>query len=451
MRYWMGISMLAGLTAVVVAAEPTQPLPVPVTRTEIKQTLENAKGTHARLPVPEPTEEEKAKGFIVNNGRMRSLLLPAELRDTGFSRDPDPNMSLSNKFKTELFWIVSRTNNCYYCLGHQEIKLTGAGMSDDEIAALDLNWEPFTPAERAAFAFTRKVTYQPHKLTDDDLAKLRNHYTDLQILEILLTVAGNNSINRWTGSLAIPPEKDGSGMLRYGGNDKATQGEYKTFLRPTSGPYKDAVSLVAPLGEVKPGQKTAHPVAAKRPPLEAAPEIEAALAACRNRTARLPLVAEDKARALLSEDGSKEPLPQWVRLLANFPKHGIRNVQGLQRGETKGNLSPKLKALVAWTTAREDRAWYALGHAKSRLLKAGLTEDAVYEAEGGKGLTDGEKLAVAFAAKLSARPFDVCDDDFTSLRKHYKDTEVAELIYHVGNAVFFNRLTEAAGLQLEQN
>jgi hypothetical protein len=35
------------------------------------------------------------------------------------------------------------------------------------------------------------------------------------------------------------------------------------------------------------------------------------------------------------------------------------------------------------------------------------------------------------------------------LRKHYKDREVAELIYQVTTAALFNRLTEAAGLQLE--
>ena len=32
----------------------------------------------------------------------------------GFSREPDPNNSLDYRFKTQLFWIVSRTNNCQY-------------------------------------------------------------------------------------------------------------------------------------------------------------------------------------------------------------------------------------------------------------------------------------------------------------------------------------------------
>jgi alkylhydroperoxidase family enzyme len=448
MRVLSITALLLVLAAPARADDPKTPPPVPVGRPEIKQTLEDAKKGKPRLPVPEPTEAEKAAGRVVHNGRMRQLLLPPDLREArgGFGRAPDPNMSLSYRFKTQLFWIVSRANNCYYCLGHQEIKLAGTGLSDDQIAALDVNWSDFTPAEQAAFAFTRKLTYEPHAVTDQDVAALRKHYTDLQTLEIIFTVAGNNATNRWTGSLAIPPEPDGTGMLRSGGD---TKGEYRTFLRPTSDRFKDTVSIVAPLGEVRKGETAARPVAAKRPAPEDRAAVDAALAACRGRAPLLPLVEEEKARALLPADWPKEALPGWVRLLANFPKHGIARAASLRQAETKGNLLPRLKALVAWVSARHDRAWYALGQARLRLLNLGMKEDALYAAENGEGLGEAEKLAVDFAAKLSARPFDVCDDDFTQLRKHYKDTEVAELIYHTGNAVFFNRLTEAARLRLE--
>ena len=39
-------------------------------------------------------------------------------------------------------------------------------MKEEEIAALDGDWSEFTPAQRAAFAFARKLTYEPHHLTD---------------------------------------------------------------------------------------------------------------------------------------------------------------------------------------------------------------------------------------------------------------------------------------------
>ncbi len=50
----------------------------------------------------------------MNNGRFRSYYLPTELRDAGFNREPDPAMTLDNTFKVKLFWIASRTNNCFY-------------------------------------------------------------------------------------------------------------------------------------------------------------------------------------------------------------------------------------------------------------------------------------------------------------------------------------------------
>src|SRR5690606_38997323 len=122
-------------------------------------------------------------------------------------RDPDPKMTLDYPFKTSLFWIVSRGNNCTYCLGHQESKLSSAGLTDDQIAALDGDWERFDPSTRAAFAFTKTLSFAPHTLSDADIDALRPHFTDDQIAEIILSVAGFNATNRWTGALRIPQEE----------------------------------------------------------------------------------------------------------------------------------------------------------------------------------------------------------------------------------------------------
>ncbi len=41
--------------------------------------------------------------------------------------------------------------------------------------------------DRAAFAYARKLTYQPYQVSDADIDQLRKHYSDLQILEIILS------------------------------------------------------------------------------------------------------------------------------------------------------------------------------------------------------------------------------------------------------------------------
>ena len=93
------------------------PAPAPATRPEMKQLLEDWKKAKPRLPLPPPTAEERAAAGgrpLVNNGRMRMKYLPAEVRGGDFVREPDPGMSLDPTFKTRLFWIVSRVNNCQY-------------------------------------------------------------------------------------------------------------------------------------------------------------------------------------------------------------------------------------------------------------------------------------------------------------------------------------------------
>lgn len=419
------------------------PAPVAATRTELKEQLERSKQSRPRLPLPAPTEQDiadaRARGGrgamsgIINNGRMRKLYLPPELLGGGFVREPDPSMTLNNTFKTMFFWIVSRANNCTYCQGHQEVKLSGDGVREETIAALDGDWSEFTPAERAAFAFTLKLTAEPHRIADADIDRLRSHYTDLQILEIITAVGGFNAMNRWTGPLAIPQEG------------------HRQYLTPTPEKYKAMRSRVAPLPAegASSTQVCARP--ADRGPLPTRAEVEAALAACRRRAPRLPLASEAQARAVLPADWSGSgPLPEWVRLLANFPKGGKAWVAQTDHAETKGRLSPKLKAEIAYVAARNDRAWYALGHALRRLKELGLDDGAIDALDRpGDDMPQPERAALALARKVTVDPALVTDADIEGLRKHYSDRDVAEIVYHATQAAFFDRLTEAAGLRLE--
>jgi len=117
------------------------PVPVPLTRDDVKKALEDSKSAKPRLPLPPPTEEEKAReaevakaraaaaaaktelprsaGFgIVNNGRMRALYLSdyntgGSAGPVGFSRDPDPVQTLDPAFRVMMFWIVSRGNKLH--------------------------------------------------------------------------------------------------------------------------------------------------------------------------------------------------------------------------------------------------------------------------------------------------------------------------------------------------
>ena len=343
------------------SAEPvpnSEPKSVPATRIEIKDLLEAHKTAKPRLPLP-PADPDNPQPRV-NNGSMRSHYLK-HLGGTGQpaagAREPDPAMTLDNAFKVKLFWITSRANNCYYCLGHQELKLSAAGQTDDQIASLDGDWKALPEAERAAMEFAAKFTAQPNAIGKADIEALKKHYKPEQVSEIVVTVAGYNSTNRWTDGLNIPGEATGE---RFAKDD--IKRDFSTFKTTTSEKYAGFVTTVAPIAAGE--KKTCKPTPVARPKLETRAEVEAAWKVAAERQALLPLAGEKD--------------PNWERMLNVFAKSSASRIAGLHTAKVKGDLPAKLKAEIAWVAAREDRAWYALDVARKRLKAAGLTEDQMF-------------------------------------------------------------------------
>jgi alkylhydroperoxidase family enzyme len=377
---------------------------------------------------------------------------PAGGRTGRGSRENEPGMTLDYRFKVSLFWIVSRTNNCQYCLGHQESKLLSAGMTEDEIAALDSDWSKFNEKEQAAWAFGRKFTLEPHKLSDPDVAELKKHFTDLQILEMILSMAGNNSINRWKEGVGVPQSQSGGGFGRRTEGAVAADAprERHNYLTPTSDVFKTSITKVAPFTSADPANKLIAPTLFTRPKLESRAAAETALAEARKRTPRLPLVDEANAREILAEDAPQGPLPQWTRLLVNFPSSGKRSVSSIRFADEQGDLSPLLKAQVSWIIARQDRAWYALGQAQRRLKELGQSDDQIFALDGSwDKFTPRERSLFTVAQKLAASPVVLTDEEVAAAVKHAGPRDVVQMISYTTNRASFDRITEAAGLQIE--
>lgn len=330
-------------------------------------------------------------------------------------------------------------------------------MTEEEIAALDVDWARFTPAEQAAYAYARKLTYEPYRLTDADFVTLRKHYNDLQILEMTLSVAGNNSINRWKEGVGSPQSKEGHGFLRRKGKPapdtplKEPPAVLKSFLTPTPARYRDLASKVAPLN-AEPGAKgKGVPTVCVRPALEPRAEVEKALQACRTRRPRLPLIDEVEARKMLPADWPAGPLPAWVRLLANFPVTGKSRAIAYRAAEEKGDLTPLRKARLSWIIARQDRTWYALGLAQQRLRDLGQTDADIARLDGNwKDFAPADRALFAVARNLAASPIVLTDADVARAVKAAGPRDVVQTISYTTHCASFNRLTEAAALPLDR-
>jgi len=452
MRLWFGVALLSAMAGASAWSDETAP-PLMTTRPEMKAQIEALKSRQARIPLPALTPEEIAAGKrSANNGRLRSLYLPESwLASRGASSSsggqrgaetapaaPMPPaasgapLSLGDQssgpeyaFRKRLFWIVSRTNDCQYCLGHQELALRRT-MSDDEIAALDADWSIFPAAEQAAMAFARKVTLTPHLVGEADIRSLQEHFSDERIVDIVQTLAGNNSTNRWTDSTGIPQDRSSS------------PDEPRQLDTPTSASAARLQSKVAPIDYVP------------RPAWEPRSEAMLAMAACQGRAPAVKLPAIEAAQQILAADTPGLVPPAWAQVASYFPQSALRLWKHRQALVRDGRLDPKLKALIAWVCAREDRAWYAAAHARARLNSLGVADDALF-AIGGKEdpFTPAEQATFAFARKLTAAPHTIVDGDVAALKSHFSDHEVAEVIFLICDANSFDRFTEALRLPLE--
>ena len=412
------------------------------TRPEMKKRIEALKERTSRLALPAPTPQELASGrSLVNNGRLRSIYLPSSWQSFvitgwggGSTRPPaggtanllktmeaDPSYA----FKTRLFWIVSRANDCRYCLGHQELKLKRVGMTDDQIASLDSRWESFPAKEQAAIKATRKLTVTPYLFGEKDIAELKQHFSDAEVIDIIYTVSRYNAVNRWTSATGIPQDQ------KFGGE------AHSELDTPTSPEFASVPSIVIP-AEAKPRQ-----------PWESRDDVLAALKQAHNRTPVVSLPTMDSARNILAKDCPGATPPVWFQAMSG--QSIALDAWGQRQAMAREGKTPiDLRILITWVTARENRAWYAAGHARARYLASGGDESLLYSlADIEKGTTPAKAEALRFAQKLTSLPHQINDADVTRLKEFFTDFEVAEIIQLTGDSNAFDRFTEALRLPLE--
>ncbi len=490
-----------GLAGFVLAQDSLEGIrPTPLTRPELKRLLEDVKVRVPRIPLPKLSDgdreklgaqadsyESRVKYHYLNgiepnrnsnsnstnskaSGALGNAVVAntvntantgsASMRDrsTGFSRQQDPLFTLDNALKVELFWIVSRVNNCQYCIGHQESKLLGLGRSEDQIALLDGDWKQSDLASQTAFAFAKKFTLEPYMFSDEDIAGLKAHFTGDQILEMVLSMAGNNSINRWKEAIAVPQNKDGGGFSRVGSGGASNQVEQAadaqrsrgSYLTPTSPAFEKTVSNIVVLSEKSDVSNTCATVS-RRPALESRDFVEKMLLECKTRKPRIPLMDESKTRESIPGTATMAGrLPNWVRLLARFPTAGSSRFDSILASEDKGDISPLLKAQLSWILARQDRAWYALGRTRDHLNSLNQSTEEIFALDGDwSSFPAREQALFRIAKNLGNAPVVLSGSEVKEGIEAAGARDVVQVISYTTSRAWFNRITEAFGLPLD--
>jgi len=100
--------------------------------------------------------------------------------------------------------VVSRINACAYCVSHHAPALEVEGLSAEAVASLpDLDHPELDEVDRLVVAYARLVTEQAGRIRDATFARLREHFSEAQIVELTLRIALAGFYNRFNDALQI--------------------------------------------------------------------------------------------------------------------------------------------------------------------------------------------------------------------------------------------------------
>jgi uncharacterized peroxidase-related enzyme len=112
--------------------------------------------------------------------------------------------SVDRRTKMILYLATSYANQCAFCIAANLPGGRKAGLTEDELRALE-NWqeEGFNPAERAAIHYARELTRTAQAATSRE--EMFQHFTHEQMVEVTLVIAMANFTNRFNNGLDIQP------------------------------------------------------------------------------------------------------------------------------------------------------------------------------------------------------------------------------------------------------
>jgi uncharacterized peroxidase-related enzyme len=148
-------------------------------------------------------------GFVPNSVltmQRKPKLVKALAALNGAAMDPQGEVDLG--FKRLVGHFASKAAGCQYCMAHTVLGAKNFGVDEAKLAALwDYATSPlYSDAERVALEFAAAAAQVPNAVTDELFARLRRHWSETQIVELLGVIALFGFLNRWNDTMATPLE-----------------------------------------------------------------------------------------------------------------------------------------------------------------------------------------------------------------------------------------------------
>ncbi len=141
--------------------------------------------------------------------------------------------ALSIDIKVLAILKTSMLNGCDYCVGHNTALGRAVGYSDEQIAAIEGDYqasELFNPAQKAAIAWAECLTLRTYHQKPEVMRDLKQHFSQEQIVEITMVSGFFNFWNRFTDGLQVDIEaSEQVGLIRK--SRKVDPADYMAFMQ----------------------------------------------------------------------------------------------------------------------------------------------------------------------------------------------------------------------------
>jgi uncharacterized peroxidase-related enzyme len=158
----------------------------------------------------EAMERQREQLGIVPQSLMTMALRPAIAaawaKLTGEVTGPG---TVDRGLKQLVAYVSSATYGCRYCQAHTGQKAARSGVDPEKLRhAFEFETSDlFDDAERAALRLAHHASLVPNEVTDEHFERLRGHFTDEQIVEIVAVIAMFGWLNRWNDTFATTLEQ----------------------------------------------------------------------------------------------------------------------------------------------------------------------------------------------------------------------------------------------------
>ena len=110
--------------------------------------------------------------------------------------------------------VVSKLNECDYCVTHHAPQLVGEGFSSETAdRILESDCPGLSQVERLVRDYSIQVTQNANRVTESTHAKLREHFSEAQIVELTLRIALCGFFNRFNDAMGIETEDDAISIM----------------------------------------------------------------------------------------------------------------------------------------------------------------------------------------------------------------------------------------------